>query len=127
MCKQKDEDYLKPFSSKISRDWDVTSIHINKNSLSGIKADVKHYRTYGKPIFVSEFACVDDQGGFNPCTDQGQINSFIKDAVTYFESQDDIVGYGPSNGAGLGSVWPLTKNGKLTTSGKTYLNAIKSL
>uniref|UniRef100_A0A2D3UZS7 Asl1-like glycosyl hydrolase catalytic domain-containing protein n=1 Tax=Ramularia collo-cygni TaxID=112498 RepID=A0A2D3UZS7_9PEZI len=127
MCLQKDENYLTPFQTMIDRDWDITSIHVNKPDLKGIKADVAHYRKYGKPIFISEFACVFDQRDFTPCTDQGQIDGFINDAVEYFESQDDIVGYGPSNGEGLGSVWPLTRNGKLTKSGKTYLNAVKSL
>ena len=128
MCKQKDEDFLTPFKAKLTQSWNITSIHINKPDLAGVKADVEYYRKYGKPIFVSEFACVYDQGGFNPCTDQSTINTFINDAVKYFQNQSDVVGYGPSNGAGLGSVWPLTKSdGTLSTTGKTYLNAIKSL
>lgn len=128
MCKQKDEDYLSPFQSSISRDWDITSIHINKPSLSEIKADISYYRKYGKPIFVSEFACVFDQDGFTPCNDQEQVNSFIRDAVAYFEGEGDIVGYGPSNGEGLGDVVPLTDgDGELTESGRTYLDVVKNL
>ncbi|KAK4621684.1 hypothetical protein CLAFUW4_07361 [Fulvia fulva] len=128
MCKQKDEDFLTPFKAKLNRDWDITSIHVNKPDLAGIKADVEHYRKYGKPIFVNEFACVHDQGRFNPCTDQNEINNFINDAVKYFNSQSDIVGFGASNGNGLGKVWPLTtSSGKLSETGKTYLRAIKNL
>ncbi|KAJ6193598.1 glycosyl hydrolase catalytic core-domain-containing protein [Bipolaris maydis] len=128
LCKQKDEDFLIPFKARITHDWDVTSIHINKLDLAGLKADIEHYRTYGKPIFVSEFACVDDRSGFTPCTNQGQINDFISQAVTYFESQPDIIAYGPSNGAGLGSIWPLLNSaGELSPTGHAYLKSINYL
>ncbi|KAI5362523.1 Putative glycoside hydrolase superfamily [Septoria linicola] len=129
MCKQFDEDFLTPFKAKITSPWNITSIHVNKPNLAGIKADVEYYRKkYGKPIFVSEFACVHDQGGFSPCSTQAEVDQFLKDAVKYFQSQSDVVGYGPSNGAGLGNVVPLTtSNGQLTASGRTYLNAIKNL
>ncbi|KAK5109873.1 hypothetical protein LTR62_006480 [Meristemomyces frigidus] len=130
MCKQKDEDFLTPFKSAISTDWDVTSIHINKPDLQGAKDDVEYYvQKYGKPVWVSEFACVNDEPSWQPCTDQTQINSFINDVVSYFEGNDNVVAYGPSNGAGLGDVWPLTDSntGELTASGQTYLNAISSL
>ena len=79
-------------------------------------------------VVVSEFACVNDNPSWAPCTDQTQINTFINDVVSYFESNDDVVAYGPSNGNGLGDVWPLTdSSGALTTSGQTYLNAIKGV
>ncbi|KAK3676960.1 hypothetical protein LTR78_003165 [Recurvomyces mirabilis] len=130
MCKQKDEDFLTPFKSGITTDWDVTSIHVNKNNLQGAKDDVEYYvNKYNKPVWVSEFACVDDANGFTACTDQGQIDQFINDVVSYFESNSNVVAYGPSNGDGLGTVWPLTdaSTGALTPSGQTYLNAIKNL
>jgi hypothetical protein len=128
MCKQADETFLGPFKGKIKRDWDITSIHINKPDLAGVKKDVAHYRKYGKPIFVSEFACVHDQDNFTPCGSQDEVDRYIIEAVKYFESQSDIVGYGPSNGNGLGNVNPIVgSNGKLSATGKTYLKAIKSL
>lgn len=73
MCKQKDEDFLTPLKAKLTQSWNITSIHINKPDLAGVKADVEYYRKYGKPIFASEFACVYDQGGFHPCTDQNKV------------------------------------------------------
>lgn len=133
MCTQKDETWLSQFSGKATGQelatWDVTSIHINKNSLQGAKDDVEYYvAKYGKPVWVSEFACVDDVGGFNPCTDQSEIDTFINDVVAFFQGNDSVVAYGPSNGAGLGDVWPLTdSNGALTHSGQTYINAISNL
>jgi len=129
MCKQYNEDFLTPFRSAISTDWEVTSIHINKPNVSEAQKDVEYYSiTYGKKIWVSEFACVHDQPSWEPCTDQDEIDNFINDVVTYFESNDEVVAYGPSNGAGSGEVLPLTdSNGALTTSGQTYLSAIKNL
>lgn len=41
MCKQAAEHgWLQPFRSKISKDWDITNIHVNKNSAAGIYADL---------------------------------------------------------------------------------------
>lgn len=129
MCKQYDEDFLTPFKQKISRSWDITSIHINKPNVSEARKDVEYYvRKYKKPVWVSEFACVHDQPSWEPCTDQGEIDAFIQEVVKYFEGSDDVIAYGPSNGEGLGDVWPLTDgDGKLTASGRTYLAAIRGL
>ncbi|GFZ49828.1 LOW QUALITY PROTEIN: hypothetical protein JCM24511_07231 [Saitozyma sp. JCM 24511] len=126
MCKQADENgWLKQFQGQISRDFDITNLHINKNSMAGVKTDLDYYwNTYGKPMWVSEFACVDDSNGFTPCTDQGEINSFINDIVALFESDSRVYAYAYSNGEGLGDVWPMWSNGALTQSGQTYLSAV---
>lgn len=128
MSKQYDEDWLSPFKKQISTKWDVTAIHINKPNLAEAKKVVEYYvKKYNKPVWVQEFACVNDQPSWKPCTDQAQIDTYIKDLVRYFEGNKHVVAYGPSNGEGLGDVWPLTKDGELTKSGKTYLNAIEGL
>ena len=80
VCFQK----LKEFASKISTPWDFTAIHVNKNSLNVVKNIVSdvvcfcknpavivivacfqdHYwKTYGKPIWVTELACVNGASG----------------------------------------------------------------
>ncbi|KAK7033198.1 Glyco-hydro-cc domain-containing protein [Favolaschia claudopus] len=125
MCKQVAETWLKEFSNKIKTDWDFTAVHINKNNMDGVRADIEHYAQYGKPLWITEFACVDDVNGFTPCTDQGQINSFINQIVPLFEGDGRVAAYAYSNGMGLGNVWPMTNsNGDLTESGRTYINAI---
>ena len=143
-CKQKDETWLQEFSGKssasdatygsnegktLAASWNVTSIHVNKNSLQGVEEDVDYYvRTYNKPVWVSEFACVDDENGFTPCSDQGQINQFMSDVVNYFHCNKTVVAYGPSNGEGLGSTWPLiADNGSLSQTGTAYLSALQNL
>ncbi|KAJ3488079.1 hypothetical protein NLJ89_g11652 [Agrocybe chaxingu] len=124
MCKQIDETWLAEFAQKISTPWDFTAVHINKNNLDGVKKDIAHYMTYGKPIWVTEFACVNDHDGFVPCTDQKEINNFIDDVVPYFESEPNVYAYAYSNGLGLGDVWPLMNGDSLSESGRTYLAAI---
>jgi len=126
MCKQADETWLTPFKGNITNGcWDITAIHVNKNNMGGVQEDLAHYwNTYGKPIWVTEFACVDDVNGFVPCTDQNEINTFITEIVTLFEADSRVYAYAYSNGGGLGNVWPMVQNGQLTESGQTYLAAI---
>lgn len=60
-----------------------------------------------------QFACVDDVHGFTPCTDQAQIDEYIRTAVRVFEGDSRVAAYAFSNGYGLGDVWPAMKNGQL--------------
>ncbi|KAL0954527.1 hypothetical protein HGRIS_003494 [Hohenbuehelia grisea] len=125
MCKQADETWLADFQTKIQKPWDFTTVHINKNNMEGVKKDLDHYwNTYKKPIWVTEFSCVDDHNTFTPCTNQGQINQYIFDIVDLLEAHPHVVAYAYSDGMGLGDVWPSTKDGKLSKSGQAYLRAI---
>lgn len=56
MCMQASESgWLQPFQQQITRNWDITNVHINKNSAAGIELDLDHYwNTYGKPMWVTE-------------------------------------------------------------------------
>jgi len=125
MCKQADEDWLTPFGQKTGFNWNFTAIHINKNSMDGVRKDIDHYwNTYKKPIWVTEFACVNDNWQFTPSEDQNEINNYINQIVDLFEGDSRIFAYAYSNGYGLGSKWPMWNNGQLSESGRTYLNAI---
>ncbi|OWZ60242.1 hypothetical protein LQV05_000226 [Cryptococcus neoformans] len=126
MCKQAAESgWLGPFMEGVSRKPDIMNIHVNKKDAAGIQLDIDHYwNTYGLPIWVTEFACVDDSTGFIPCTDQDEINAFINTAVDIFETDSRIAGYAYSNGYGLSENWMMVKDGQLSESGQTYLAAI---
>ncbi|WVW87143.1 hypothetical protein I302_109200 [Kwoniella bestiolae CBS 10118] len=128
MCHQAAEQYigwLGSFEKQISVPWDITNIHVNKNNMDGVKADIDYYyNTFGKPIWVTEFACVDDSSSFIPCTDQSEINTYINDIVALFEADERVHAYAYSNGDGLGDVWPMYSNGALSQSGQTYISAI---
>jgi hypothetical protein len=67
---------------------------------------------------------VADSTGFVPCTDQGEINNYISQIVDLFEADSRVYAYAYSDGEGLGDVWPMTQNGKLSASGQAYLSAI---
>lgn len=116
MCKQAAESgWLGPFEQQITRTWDITNIHVNKNNMDGVRADIDHYwNTYGqRPIWVTEFACVNDVDGFTPCTDQAEIDQYIRDIVDLFENDSRVHAYAYSDGIGLGDAWPTVKNGQL--------------
>lgn len=114
MCKQADETWLTQFSTEVSTFWDWTDVHINKLDAAGVSLDLDHYASFGKPLMVSEFACVDDTT-WTPCTDQDQIDSFINMIVPMLESDSRVIGYAKSEGEGLGDVWPsFNSDGSLT-------------
>lgn len=128
MCLQKDEAWLKRFNMKpLDKSWDFTAIHVYKPDMKGVQEDIDYYwNTYGKPIWVTEFACVYDQNNFTPCSDQGQINQWIRDVVDLFENNDHVKAYAYTDGGGLGDAWlPTNHDGTaLSESGRTYLSAI---
>ncbi|KAJ7801286.1 hypothetical protein B0H14DRAFT_3489802 [Mycena olivaceomarginata] len=93
MCKQAAETWLNQFSQQISTDWDFTTVHVNKNNMIGVKADLDHYASYDKPLWVTEFACVDDVNGFTPCTDQEEINDYINQIVDLFQTDSRVAAY----------------------------------
>lgn len=126
MCKQSDETWLKEFQSKISIPWDITNVHINKPNRDGVFAVLEHYKSYGKPMWVSEFACVNDSPSWNPVEDIGQIKQYISDTVNALQAHPDVVAYAFSNGAGLGNTWKLVdySGGPLSEAGKAYLDAV---
>ena len=127
MCKQRDEDWLTPFKNA-GADWDVTSVHINVDTLWSAMMDLDYYvRKYQKPVWISEFACVNDVGGFVACTNQTHIDEWLSWVVPYFQANESVVAYGPSNGEGLNTTWPLFSNGALSKTGETYLSILKDL
>lgn len=126
MCMQLAETWLEQFNqSSLNRSWDFTAIHVYKPDMDGVRDDIEHYWTkYGKPIWVTEFACVYDQDGFTACSDQGQIDQWIKDLVDLFEGDDRIMAYGYTDGGGLNDMWLPTNGDSLSEAGQTYLDAI---
>lgn len=131
MCKQKDETWLSSFTFDHGvNDWSFTNIHINKPNVAAAQDDIKYYyEKYGKKIWISEFACVNDQPSWSPCTDQTQIDKFINETVPAFEKDDRVIAYGPSNGMGLNTAWPMfdSSTKDLTHTGQIYLAALAAL
>ena len=130
LATQKDETWLTPFKDASEQPkWDYTCIHTNQRNVTGVKEDVEYYLAkYKKPIWVSEFACVDDQT-WTPCTDADEIKTFIQEVVAFLQGNESVVAYGYSNGNGLGTVWPMINSdtGAITASGQVYLDTISTL
>lgn len=135
MATQYDEKWLTTFGQAaglFDKDgipsWDYTVIHTNKPNVSGVIEDINYYLgNYKKPIWVGEFACVDDVN-WVPCMDEKQIKEFIQKSVEYFQKNESVIAYGYSNGNGLGSTWPMmdSATGLISTGGQVYLDLIKT-
>ncbi|KAK3170265.1 hypothetical protein OEA41_009652 [Lepraria neglecta] len=130
LATQKDESWLTPFENASEHPtWDYTCIHTNKPNVTGVMEDVEYYLgKYKKPIWVSEFACVDDVT-WAPYVDADEIKMFIQEVVAFLQGNESVVAYGYSNGDGLGDVWSMidSTTGAITASGQGYLDAIHAL
>ena len=122
MCKQLDEDFLMPFQQAISTPSDVVAVHIYKTNVDDVKKVLDYYgNKYGKPMWVTEFGCVDDTS-FTPCWEQWRANQFVNDVVNLFENDNRVYAYAPAD---VGNSWAIGSAGALTETGQTYLNAVK--
>ncbi|KAI5237895.1 hypothetical protein E4T42_09125 [Aureobasidium subglaciale] len=129
MCTQLDQSWLTNFAAQ-GVTWDITSIHVNKPTVAeGIKVVEYYVQKFGKPVWVSEFTCVNDQN-WSSCGDQATVNAFIDGMVKYFEGNDMVLAYGANNGEGVPGVWNLMTSSwppQLTATGQHYQSVLKSL
>lgn len=129
MCTQLDQTWLTKFSAQ-GITWDITSIHVNKPTVAeGIKVVEYYVSTFGKPVWISEFTCVNDQN-WSSCGDQATVNAFIDGMVEYFEDNDMVLAYGANNGEGVPGVWNLMTSDwppQLTATGKHYQSVLQNL
>ncbi|KAK4690920.1 hypothetical protein P7C71_g5975, partial [Lecanoromycetidae sp. Uapishka_2] len=107
--------------------WDYTVVHTNKPSVDGVKEDIEYYLAkYKKPIWVSEFTCIDDTNWVT-CSDPTQISDFITESVNFFQNNESVIAYGYNNGHGLNDTWYMFDSaGDITTPGQIYLDLIKT-
>ena len=127
MATQKDEKWLTPFENAPQKpEWDFSVIHTNKPTIDGVKEDVEYYLAkYKKPVWVAEFACVEDKT-WTLIDDDVRIATFIRDTVDFLQGNESVVAYGYSLGNGLGKTWPMINDqtGKITAAGEVYLEAV---
>ena len=129
MCTQLDQSWLTNFAAQ-GVTWDITSIHVNKPTVAeGIKVVEYYVSKFGKPVWVSEFTCVNDKN-WSSCGDQSTVNAFIDGMVKYFEGNDMVIAYGANNGEGVPGVWNLMTSSwppQLTATGQHYQSVLKAL
>lgn len=123
MCMQQYESFITPFQQSINTPFDVIAVHIYKNTIAGVKTVLDYYWSkYQKPMWVTEFGCVNDVGGFVACSSQSVATQFMTDAVNLFQNDNRVYAYSPCD---VGNAWTIGKAGQLTETGKAYLAAIK--
>lgn len=129
MCTQLDQSWLSEFSAA-GVTWDITSIHVNKPTAAEGKQVVEYYyQKFGKPVWVSEFTCVQDKD-WSSCGNQTVVNTFIDEMVEYFEGSSHVLAYGANNGEGVPGLWNLmtsTYPPQLTATGLHYQAVLKGL
>ncbi|GAA5975649.1 hypothetical protein JCM11641_003557 [Rhodosporidiobolus odoratus] len=109
------ETWLAEFKGNITTMWDFTAIHVYQKTGDDVQKVIDHYKTYDKPIVITEWGMMDVSSGWEAITDQDSINTYIADCVKLFEEDGDVAGYAAIiDGAGLGDVWPLIKGGEMT-------------
>ncbi len=123
MCSQLHENFLTPFTQKISMPYDIVAVHIYKPDVTQVKAVLDYFWIkYQKPMWVTEFGCVDDNPNFSPSWDAGRNAQFMRDAVGVFQNDDRVKAYTPANAGGAWIVYD--GSGKLTDLGRVYLDAV---
>ncbi|KAI0320249.1 glycosyl hydrolase catalytic core-domain-containing protein [Amylostereum chailletii] len=72
--------------------YDIVAVHVYTTTVDNFKTAVSAYRTFNKPIMVTEYACHDYSGNNNQCSSD-DIWSFMSGTNSWMESQGDIAGY----------------------------------
>jgi hypothetical protein len=115
-AKQQSETWMGPFLKAVKTQPDVINVHIFKNKASQISTDLDHFAKYGKPLWITEMACIDYSSGTQYCN-QEETNTFINEAIKILEADDRVAAYAWSD-AYNGPSEKLTTNGQsLSTTG----------
>lgn len=133
LCKQLDGKWLDQFvagAADLQRHmWGLVAVHVFKATADEARQVVEYYNgKLGFDVIVTEFACVHDSNGFEPCGPEESID-FIREVVPMFQAHPNVVGYAYTDAPGNGDDWkPTTGTGdakQLTAVGQAYLDAIK--
>lgn len=114
-------DYLDAFFAACPNcQVDYIAMHNYMCYAGALSGDVKRYKKYGKPIWLTEFACWDQ-----PSITLDMQKSYMMGAIDYLESDTMIFRYSWFNGrSGAYPYLDLYKSqaGQLTDLGKLYVN-----
>lgn len=129
MAMQQSETWLAPFLKAIKTQPDMIAVHIFKDNMDGVKTVLNHFAQYGKPMWITEFACINYEGPSPVYCDQDKVDSMLTSMVELFEADPRVAAYAVSDAAN-GPYGDLTLNQQgqqLTQTGQTYWNAIKAV
>lgn len=129
MAMQKDEKWLAPFIKAVNTKPDIIAVHIFQDNMDGVKGVLDHFATYGKPMWITEFACINYQGPSPVYCDQSKTDSMITSMIELFQSDDRVAAYSYSD-AFNGPNSALTPNHdgqSLSATGQAFLAAVKAV
>ena len=127
MAMQKDETWMAPFLKAVKTQPDVIAVHIFQDNMDGVKGVLDHYAQYGKPMWITEFACINYQGPSPKYCDQSKVDSMLWQMVQLFESDSRVAAYSVSdaNNGPFGDLTPNQAGQTLSKTGKTYLASVE--
>uniref|UniRef100_V5EWL5 Asl1-like glycosyl hydrolase catalytic domain-containing protein n=2 Tax=Kalmanozyma brasiliensis (strain GHG001) TaxID=1365824 RepID=V5EWL5_KALBG len=129
MAMQQSETWLAPFLKAVKTQPDIIAVHIFKDNMDGVNTVLNHFAQYGKPMWITEFACINYEGPSPVYCDQDKVDSMLTSMVQLFEADSRVAAYSVSDAAN-GPYGDLTTNQQgqnLTTTGQTYWDAIKAV
>ncbi|KAN0063259.1 hypothetical protein ACQY0O_004423 [Thecaphora frezii] len=127
-AKQKDENWLAPFLKAVKRQPDAINVHIFQNSIEGVKGVLDHFAQYNKPLWITEFACINYQVSPTVYCSQQDTDNLITQAIKLFESDDRVAAYAISdayNGPNS-ALTPDHDGTSLSKTGKVFIAAVQS-
>lgn len=127
MAMQKDETWLAPFLKAIKTQPDIIAVHIFQDNMDGVKGVLDHFAQYGKPMWITEFACINYQGPSPVYCDQSKVDSILGQMVQLFESDPRVAAYSVSdaNNGPFGDLTPNQAGQSLSATGKSYLASVQ--
>ncbi|CBQ72029.1 conserved hypothetical protein [Sporisorium reilianum SRZ2] len=127
MAMQKDETWMAPFLKAVKTQPDIIAVHIFQDNMDGVKGVLDHYAQYGKPMWITEFACINYQGPSPVYCDQSKVDSMLNQMVQLFESDSRVAAYSVSdaNNGPFGDLTPNQAGQSLSATGKSYLASVQ--
>ncbi|CDS01946.1 uncharacterized protein SPSC_03065 [Sporisorium scitamineum] len=127
MAMQKDETWMAPFLEAVKTQPDIIAVHIFQDNMDGVKGVLDHYAQYGKPMWITEFACINYQGPSPVYCDQSKVDSMLWQMVQLFESDSRVAAYSVSdaNNGPYGDLTPNQAGQSLSATGKSYLASVQ--
>lgn len=127
MAKQKDETWLAPFLKAIKTQPDIIAVHIFQDNMDGVKGVLDHFAQYGKPMWITEFACINYQGPSPVYCDQDKTDSILSQMVQLFQSDSRVAAYSVSDASNgpYGNLTPNQSGQSLSTTGKSYMASVQ--
>lgn len=115
------ESWLGKFLEQGAVFWDFSNLHLYTKDIDELKNAVAElHAAYGKPVWVTEFACLHYEGDDRQDCSDDETAQFMKEALDFLDNSDQVAAYA-WEGFNTGEVNRLVDHtGSLTNLGKIY-------